>query len=199
MSVKVSKPVWLIIGLIVILLVSYLIYTSYQSNLNKEYPITKNESEIQRHLVSWENRDGENLHTKLYKFEHIDETDTYIVFFENQDGAIGIGRLKEGANKKLKLTNTRSGPGKIAYDWAKTDRGYYGIVYGRNAGKQVRSIKAIAHDKSFSFTVQIPDEEYFMVYKKLPKGADGEEFAVLYYYDRNNKQIFKEESRERVD
>ena len=186
---KVSKSVWLIIGLIGIILLGYLIYVLYQSNLNKEYPIEKNESEIQRYLTIWQNRGDEALNPSLLKVEHIGDTDTYIAFFENRDGLMGVGTLKEGANKQLKITNTHFGTGEIRYDKAKTESGYYGVVYGRNEGKQVRLIKAIAHDKSFSFTVQIPSEEYFMVYKKLPKGADGEEFADLYFYDKNNKEI----------
>ena len=186
---KVSKSVWLFIGLIGIILLGYLIYVIYQSNLNKEYPIAKNESDIQHHLTAFQNSSGEALNPSLLKVEHLGDTSTYIAFFKNKDGVMGVGTMKEGANKKLKITNTHYGTGEIRYERAKTASGYYGIVYGRNTDKQVRSIKAIAHDKTYSFTVQIPSEEYFLVHKKLSKDADGEEFADLYFYDKNNKEI----------
>lgn len=187
---KRSKIVWWSISSIIgILSIGYLIYGIYQSNLNEKYPIAKNESDIQRHLTSWQNRGGEGLNPKLLEVEHIENTDTYIAFFENQDGQMGVGILKEGANKKLKINNSYHGTGEIKYYWAKTDRGYYGIIYGRNTNKQVHTIKAVAQDNTYSFTVQMPKEEYFMVNKKLQKGADGEEFADLYFYDKNNKEI----------
>lgn len=164
----------------------------HTSNINGKYPITNNPKDIQHNLTSWQNRGKRILNPTLIKVEHLGKSDTYVAFFRNQSGDLGdlgIATMKEGPNKKLRILNSHYGGGIARYDGVKTNKGNYGIVTGKNPNKQIHSIQVVLQDDSLKYKVQVPEDTYFIIVKKLPKGISSKNFADLYLFDKKNKEI----------
>ena len=177
----------LIIGIIII---GWAAKTVHTSNVEKKYSIPNKPKDIQRVLTYWENRGNDEIHhIKLIKVVHLGKSDTYIAYFEDGSDMLGTATLKEGPNKKLDIINSHSGGGTTRYDGVKTDQGDYGIVTGKNTDKQIHSIRVELLNDSLKFTVQVPEKDYFIIVKKLPKGKSSKKFADLYLFDKNNKEI----------
>lgn len=181
----------LIIGVVIIGVAVKAIQTF---NVNEEFTIVNNSKEIQKHLTVWQNRGMEVLNPTLIKVEHLGETDTYVALFENNTGDLGIATLKKGSNDKLKILNTHYGStydvNFARYLGIHSNKGNYGIIFGKNPTKDMHSIRAeLMDDNTTKFTVLIPEEEYFIVTKQLPEGTSSKVFADLFLFDKNNKQL----------
>jgi hypothetical protein len=177
----------LCIGIIVIVSIAIKVHST---NVEAKYSIPNNQKDIQQVLTHWENRDNDKTHhIKLIKIVHLGKSDTYIAYFEDGSDMLGIATLKEGPNKKLDIINSHSGGGTTRYDGVRTDLGDYGIVTGRNTDKQIHSIRVELLNDPLKFTVQVPEKNYFIIVKKLPKGKGSKKFADLYLFDKNNKEI----------
>ncbi|MGX2958801.1 hypothetical protein JNUCC23_05990 [Peribacillus sp. JNUCC 23] len=158
-------------------------------NVATKYPILNNPKDIQQNLTVWQNRGGEILNPTLIKVEHLGESDTYIAFFRNQSGDLGIATMKEGPNKKLKILNSHYGTVVAGYNGVKTDTGNYGIITGKNPNKQIYSIQVVLQDDSLKYKVKVPEDAYFIIVKELPKGISSNTFADLYLFDKEKKEI----------
>ncbi|GHH99729.1 hypothetical protein [Neobacillus kokaensis] len=177
----------LFIGIIVIVSVAIKVHST---NVEAKYSIPNNPKDIQRVLTYWENRGNDKTHhIKLINVVHLGKSDTYIAYFEDDSDILGTATLKEGPNKKLDIINSHSGGGTTRYGGVKTDQGDYGIVTGKNTDKKIHSIRVELLNDPLKFTVQVPEKDYFIIVKKLPKGKSSIKFADLYLFDKNNKEL----------
>ena len=179
------------IGIIVI---GFVTLGVHNKNVNTKYPITNHSEDIQQNLTIWQNRGEEyELHPDLIKVEHLGKSDTYVAFFENKPGELGIAILKEGPNKKLQIRSTQYGSREeehyATYYGVHTNKGNYGILIGKNSGKQIHSIRAELENSQLEFLVPVPEDNKFILIKKLPKGISSLDYADLYHLDKDNKEI----------
>ncbi|MGE6260371.1 hypothetical protein ACQKCU_21230 [Heyndrickxia sporothermodurans] len=188
-----QKRKWAIIFItlfIAIIIIVSITMKIHSANVEAKYSIPNNPKDIQQVLTYWENRGNDEIHhIKLIKVVHLGKSDTYIAYFEGGSDILGIATLKEGPNKKLNIISSHSGGGTTRYDGVKTDQGDYGIVTGKNTVKQIHSIRVELLNDPLKFTVQVPEKDYFIIVKKLPKGKSSKKFADLYLFDKNNKEI----------
>ena len=70
-----------------------------------------------------------------------------------------------------------------------TNKGNYSIIIGKNSGKQIHSIRAELENSRLEFSVPVPEDNNFIIVKKLPKGISSLDYADLYLLDKNNKEI----------
>jgi hypothetical protein len=172
-----------------IILIGWAIKTIHTSNVNAKYPISNRSKDIQQNLLGWQNREGAFNPTTLIKVVHLGKSDTYIAYFKHQSGVFGIATMKEGPNKKLRIVNSNYGDGIARYNGVHTDKGNYGIVIGKNPNKEIHSIRVELQNDSFKYKLQVPENDYFIIVKKLPKGISSKYFADLYLFDKNKKEI----------
>lgn len=174
----------------IIIIIVGIAIKDHSTKVEAKYSIPNNQKDIQQVLTYWENRGNDKAHhIKLIEVVHLGKSDTYIAYFEVDSDMLGTATLKEGSNKKLDIIRSHSGGSTTRYDGVKTDQGDYGIVTGKNTDKQIHSIRVELQDDPLKFTVQVPEQEYFIIVKKLPKGKGSKKFADLYLFDKNNKEI----------
>lgn len=189
------KSLIIILVLIITVGVGFVAVKAIKTNkVNDEYTIINNEKDIQKHLTNWQNRGPDTLNPTLLKVVRIGDTDTYVALFKDSKDDLGLATLKRGSNDKLKIVSTHYGStdeGNFAkYDGEHTNDGNYGIVIGRNPSNEIHSVKVVLMDNDETeFTVNIPQEKYFLVTKKLPKGVSSKPFADVFLYDKNNNEL----------
>ncbi|MDR7002998.1 hypothetical protein [Neobacillus niacini] len=187
--IKNRKLVMTIIGIIGIFIVIIVAVRIHSLAIDGKYTITNNRKDIQQNLTYWGNRGDTITNPKLINTVHLGKSNTYIAFFINQSGYLGVAVMKEGPNKHLRITSSGYGSNQPKYYGVNTNNGKYGIIIGKNADGLVHSIRAELEDQSFKFRVKVPQKKYFIVVKKLPKGKVKTIFADLYLFDKNNKEI----------
>ncbi|MFF2449626.1 hypothetical protein ACFVSW_21520 [Neobacillus sp. NPDC058068] len=189
-SIQMRKPIIVLFILIIgIILIGWAAKTIHTSNVEAKYSTPNNLKDIQQDLTNWQNRGDEEHNTTLIKVVHLGKSDTYIAFFNSESDVLGIATMKEGPNKKLRIVNSQYGDGIVKYYGVNTDKGSYGIVIGKSLDKQIHFIRVELQNDPLKFTVQVPEDDYFITVKKLPKGVSSKKFADLYLFDKNNKEI----------
>lgn len=163
-------------------------YTLFYSN---QYSVGDNRASIHADLTTWENRGSqEKNEISILKVTQIDDTNSHVVLFETAHKHLGYAQLLKGWNGKFKIIQSGSGTNMVSYHDLKTNQGTYGILMGKNLDFQIDYIIAKSEftDEDFSFTSNIPKDEKFLVYKKLPSDLK-ETFLTITLYDENGKVI----------
>lgn len=183
------KIIGIIIGIFIVVIYTIRIHSL---NIEAKYPITTDRKDIQQNLTNWGNRGDTKTNPKLINTVHLGNSNTYLAYFKNQSGYLGIAIMKEGPNKHLRIVRSKYGSNQPRYYSVKTNKGVYGIIIGKNTDGLVHSIRAESFNHSFKFKVKVPQKNDFIVVKKLPKSKDKTLFTDLYdlyLFDKNNKEI----------
>jgi hypothetical protein len=91
----------IIIGIIAIFIVVILGIRFHSLSIDGKYTININQKDIQQNLTSWGNRSDTITNPKLIDTVQLGKSNTYIAYFINQSGYLGIAVMKEGPNKTL--------------------------------------------------------------------------------------------------
>ena len=155
-----------------------------------QYDINNDEQSIQTGLNDWLNRGNrDEINSKLIEVVQLDVSKSYIALFQLENDDLGYPHLNKGLNGKFKMEHSEHGTNGISYEEIKTNRGMYGILFGKNSNHKIDHISAELTMKNFSFASDVSEDEVFVKYKKLPSQFKQTFPAVLTYYDKNNNPL----------
>lgn len=160
----------------------------HSSNVAAKYCISNNPTDIQENLSDFLGLND----TTVIKVVHLGKSNIYVACFKSElrGSILGIAKMKEGPNKKLRIINCNYGEGDVArYDGVKVINGNYGIITGKNSDKQMKSIRVELLNEPLNFMVQVPDDDFFVIVKRLPTEVYDNKYAHLYLFDKNNVEI----------
>lgn len=179
-----KKKILYILSLLIIIGLGYALFYFNQ------YSIKEDETAIHSALTKWDNR-GTDVETEIdiLKTVQLDNTRSSIVLYETPDKNIGYAQLIKGWNGKYKIHQSGWGTNTVSYNDVKTNDGVYGVLVGKNPDLKIDHIVAKSNDGDFSFTSQIPKEETFAVYEKLPTDLKETFLPDITFYDVNEQLL----------
>ncbi|MBT2685036.1 hypothetical protein [Bacillus sp. ISL-37] len=161
-------------------------YGIYYSN---QYPIEDNPAAIQTGLQEWSNRDSGSINPEVIKSVQLDDTNSYIVLFQTDNGEMGYAHLIKGLNGKYKIDHSGYGTNIVSYQKIKTNKGMYGILIGKNPQLKIDHIEAELYSGEYSFESNVKGEERFIAFEKFPENTEQPFPAELTFYDENGSEI----------
>ncbi|MFJ7736276.1 hypothetical protein ACIQ2D_08005 [Lysinibacillus sp. NPDC097287] len=108
------------------------------------------------------------LNIEIVEWLQLGESDTWFahVLFDNK--LYGFAIFKEGWNQRLQLESVRA-EGAINYREFETNKGFYGVVFGRNPTLNIDQIKVITANKQYQFINDVDTIKTFVKIEKLPE------------------------------
>jgi hypothetical protein len=149
-----------------------------------QYPIDDNQAAIQSGLQEWSNRDSGSIKPDVIKSVQLDDTRSYIVLFQTDNGDMCYAHLIKGLNGKYKIDHSGYGTNIVSYQKIKTNNGIYGILIGKNPQSKIDHIEAELYSGEYSIESNVKGKERFIAYEKLPENTQQPFPAELTFYDR---------------
>ncbi|GAM12799.1 hypothetical protein [Mesobacillus selenatarsenatis] len=177
-----KKAGYLVI-LVAVMAIGYVIYYFNQ------YPIDDNQAAIQSGLQKWSNRASGSIKPSVIKSIQLEDTSSYIVLFQTENGDMGYAHLIKGFNGKYKIDHSGYGTNIVSYQKIKTNKGIYGILIGKNPKLKIDHIKTELYSGEYSFESNVKGEERFIAFEKLPENTKQPFPAELTFYDKNGSVI----------
>lgn len=156
-----------------------------------QYPIKSDKASVQAELAEWQsNGDDTKFEFKTLEIVQLDDTNSHIAIFETSNRNVGYAHLIQGWNGNFRIEQSQWGTTPVSFHDLKTNKGTYGLVTGQNQGLEIDHIKAESSDRQFSFTSTLPQEETFLVYKKLPSNLKNTFLPHITLYNQNGEDLF---------
>ncbi|TYR81897.1 hypothetical protein FZC66_07075 [Priestia megaterium] len=167
------------------------------------YPIPNNATSIEQHLRKWESKGTVNgpKPIDIRDIRQIDDSDTYVALYTIPGDKEGMAVLKEGWSKRLRIEVSTKTSNLVEYEDLHTNKGTYALFIGKNPSKQIHRVKASLVNDNYTFEVNVPKEEYFVLYKKVPKyvketfpaettllNSEGDDITVKEYMDQELRE-----------
>ncbi len=161
----------------------------YLFNYFRQYNIENERTAIESVLKEWVYDDSEFNGLRTADLVQIDNTNSYMLLFQLENGNVGYAHLMKGWNDKFKMNSSGYGTNITSYKTIKTNHGKYAISYGKNPGLKIDHIKVDLYYEDFSFTADVSSEDLYLKYVQLPKNLKKTFPAELTYYDQDAREI----------
>ncbi|WP_156994580.1 hypothetical protein [Bacillus thermotolerans] len=148
------------------------------------YPIDNTSEDIQKHLIKWENQSSPLSSVELIKVMRLGGSNTQVAFYK-AGSAARLAVMEEGFNGNLRIVRSDTQKDKLDYEWIETSEGRYGVVTGVNVLKGLASIQDNLEGLLFGYEIDIPDDPYFMIAKKVPEEVD-KTYSLLRFFSQQN-------------
>src|SRR5690625_1751696 len=166
------------------------IFIGYSLFYFNQYHIDDDKIAVQSSLTEWMSGDSENTTFDVKEIIRLDNTNSHIALFQTENGHVGYAHLIEGWNGKLKIVSSGGhGTNIVSYKVIETDKGNYGILFGKNPELTIDHIKADLNYENYSFSVDLPSDEIFVKYVHLPEDIENPFPAELTYFDKDQSVI----------
>jgi len=126
---------------------------------------------------------------QIMHFEHIEETNMWLVQLKINGDQYGHARFNKGWNGKLKFIYLATDPPET-YRQYKTNKGNYGTLYVHELDSDVAKIK-LTNLMHFEKEIEVDTSAPFMKTFKLPPNAEDTFPAIFTFYDKTGQEIRK--------
>ncbi len=180
MGVTMKKKLFVLLGILLVVCLGYISYS-------EKYTITEDTKELEENILNFINRPAV-VYDNIKIEQELDlDNKKYVFFVINK--SLGDAELTKGPNNKFKIESVGYNFSFLKVDINKTNKGKYLILRGKKYDNRIAYAKILFENNEYK--IDIPQQEYFMVYCSVPSETQSiiVEFDKIKFYDVNDVDI----------